>query len=79
MRDPHKTPATDLVIELTTVNGRIVLGGAAGTIQLLIDATDTKALDPQLKSRYDLELEDASGTVTRLVQGTVKVSENITT
>jgi hypothetical protein len=51
-------------IELTTANGRIALGGSAGTITLTISATDTAALTAG-RGVYDLELVSGSGIVTR--------------
>jgi tRNA threonylcarbamoyladenosine modification (KEOPS) complex Pcc1 subunit len=69
--------ASTALIELTTENGRIALGGAAGTITLTISATDTAALTAG-RGVYDLELVAANGTVTRLLQGVVTISRNIT-
>lgn len=69
--------ATSVIIELTTENGRITLGGAAGTIDLLIDADDTAALE-QFAGVYDLELESNTGFVTRLLEGQVTVSKEVT-
>jgi hypothetical protein len=37
--------SAEALIELTTANGRIALGGSAGTITLTISATDTRSLD----------------------------------
>lgn len=65
------------VVELTTVNGRIALGGAAGTITLTISATDTAALTAG-RGVYDLELVSGSGIVTRLLQGVATISRNVT-
>ena len=42
------------LVELTTANSRIALGGAAGTITLTISATDTAALTAG-RGVYDLE------------------------
>jgi tRNA threonylcarbamoyladenosine modification (KEOPS) complex Pcc1 subunit len=65
-----------MVLELTTSNGRIALGGVAGTITLTITAADMATLLP-LKYVYDLEL--ITGTVvTRLVQGTFTVRPEVT-
>lgn len=67
-----------MLLELTTSNARITLqpGGEAGRIDLLIEATDTEALAGST-AKYDLEL--VSGTeVTRLVQGDVTLSPEIT-
>jgi hypothetical protein len=66
-----------LYIDLTTENGGITLGGVAGTIDMQIAAADTEAIT-WLKAKYDLELIDGTGFVTRLVEGEVKVSFNVT-
>lgn len=65
--------------EFTDANGRIVLGGTAGTIQLLMTATDTAALT-FTEGVYDLELVDTagSGDVTRLTYGGVEVRPEVT-
>jgi hypothetical protein len=60
--------SAEALIELTTGNGRIALGGSAGTITLTISATDTAALTAG-RGVYDLELVSGSGIVTRLLQG----------
>jgi hypothetical protein len=65
------------LVELTTANGRIALGGAAGTITLSISATDTEALTAG-RGVYDLELVSGSGIVTRLLQGVATISRNVT-
>jgi hypothetical protein len=63
-------------LSLTTENSRIALG-AAGTITLSISATDTAAITAG-RYVYDLELVSAGGIVTRLLQGVVTVSANVT-
>jgi hypothetical protein len=65
------------VVELTTANGRIALGGTAGTITLTIASTDTAALTSG-RGVYDLELVSGSGIVTRLLQGVATISRNVT-
>jgi len=65
------------VVELTTANSRIALGGTAGTITLTISATDTAALTAG-RGVYDLELVSGSGIVTRLLQGVATISRNVT-
>lgn len=73
------------LLDLTTSNGGITLGGALGTIILLATAaqmaafvvTDTSNRPPVLISVYDLEL--IFGTVvTRLLQGSFIVSREVT-
>lgn len=67
---------SDVLLELTTENGGIELGGALGTIRLLASASDTADLDFS-KARYDLELVSGS-TVTRLLMGLVFLSREVT-
>jgi len=64
------------VLSLTTTNGRIVLGGTAGTINLSAEATATQAVQSG-NYVYDLELVSGS-TVTRLVQGSFVVRGEVT-
>lgn len=68
--------ADDAFITLTTENGGITLGGEEGTITLLISATDTAAIT-YATGVYDLELITGS-TVTRLLQGQVDISKEVT-
>jgi hypothetical protein len=65
------------LVELTTANSRIALGGTAGTITLTISATDTAGLTAG-RGVYDLELVSGSGIVTRLLQGVATISRNVT-
>jgi hypothetical protein len=65
------------LLELTTENGRITLGGPNGTITLFIAAADTLALS-QTSAVYDLELLSSSGVVTRLLEGSVTISQEVT-
>ena len=67
--------STTVALELTTSNGRISLGGSAGTVTLTVPAA-TMTLDGQYV--YDLELISGSGVVTRLVQGTFTVRAEVT-
>lgn len=69
--------ATTSILSLTTENGRITLGGAAGTITLEVAAEDTADLT-EFCGVYDLELEASDGTVTRLLQGQIEVSREVT-
>ena len=65
-----------VILELTTENTRITLGGAAGTVDLLVDAATMEALTPG-KYYYDLELYNDS-TVIRLIEGTFTVKAEVT-
>lgn len=68
---------TEVILSLTTANGGITLGGAAGTISLDQTATQT-ALLPAGTYVYDLELISGVGAVTRLVQGELNISPEVT-
>lgn len=67
----------ELFLSLTTQNGRITLGGAAGTVFL-----NCAAADMGFEAggwAYDLELQSASGVVTRLVMGQFLLRAEVTT
>ena len=68
---------TETILTLTTSNGGITLGGALGTISLDQTATQTTLL-PAGTYVYDLEMVAGSGVVTRLVQGELVISAEVT-
>jgi hypothetical protein len=63
-------------LELTTVNGRISLTNA-GVITLSLTATETAALAAG-RYVYDLEMVSSGGQVTRLLEGVLTVSPEVT-
>jgi len=65
-----------VILELTTENSRLTLGGAAGTIDVLVSAADMTVLTPG-KYFYDLELYTGS-IVIRLIEGTFVVKAEVT-
>jgi hypothetical protein len=67
---------TDTILSLTTGAG-ITLGGAAGTISLDQSAAQTAVL-PNGEYVYDLELQSSGGVVTRLLQGELNISAEVT-
>lgn len=75
------TPVDDtIILELDSLiggAGGITLGGAAGTIALDMSAADTALILPGWYV-YDLELESAGGTVTRLLEGKFAVIAEVT-
>lgn len=76
---PFPTTGEDLIIELSTANGRITLGGSAGTITLSLTPSQTAALTP---GRYIYDLFFTSGntlTKTCLLAGNFCVAERVTT
>lgn len=67
----------DYLLELSTANNRIALGGQNGVIELHIAAADTATL-PSGSHFYDLELSSSSGEVYRVIQGKVTVDQEVT-
>jgi LEA14-like dessication related protein len=64
------------VLSLTTGSG-ITITGATGTVAITATATQTRAID-EGTYYYDLEITSTLGVVTRLVQGQVVVSPEVT-
>jgi hypothetical protein len=67
---------TETILSLTTGAG-ITLGGVAGTITLNQSAAQTAVL-PKGSYVYDLELQSSGGIVTRLLQGELNISAEVT-
>lgn len=68
--------AASATLELTTANGRISLTNA-GVITLSLSATETAALAAG-RYVYDLELVSSGGLVTRLLEGIVTITPEVT-
>jgi hypothetical protein len=66
----------NLIIQATTADGLLVLGGALGTIVLTIPATTTSAFSPG-GGQYALLLTSGSGVVYPLVTGAVTIQAAI--
>jgi hypothetical protein len=64
------------LVELTTQNGRISLGGAAGTITLALTATTTAGI--ARSGVYDIEIVSAGGQVSRVLRGDFVVDREVT-
>ena len=64
------------VLDLANGTG-ITLGGTAGTIDLLVPANTTAAIGAA-QYVYDLEIASASNEVTRVVEGTLLVTPEVT-
>jgi tRNA threonylcarbamoyladenosine modification (KEOPS) complex Pcc1 subunit len=77
MQIRSEVDSSTAALSLTTENGRIALGGTAGTITLTVSATDTAAVTAG-EYVYDIELVSGSGTVTRLLQGCFTVDAEVT-
>ncbi len=68
--------ATTTTVVASTANGRMTLGGIAGTVTVLIDATTTGAISSG-RYVYDLVLTTGS-TVTRYLEGKFIVTGAVT-
>ena len=66
-----------VLLELTTANGGIALGGVAGTIELYV-SDDASTLFTWTAGVWDLEIEFPGGDVRRLAQGSIGVSPEVT-
>lgn len=71
-----KTESATVLATLTTENGGITLGGTAGTVDLLISATETASYS-WTSGVYDLELVSGA-VVKRFLRGVVIVSKEVT-
>lgn len=66
-----------ILLELTTENGGIELGGTAGTIRTRMSAAETAALTWR-SGVYDMEIEFPGGIVRRVLAGSAVVSPEVT-
>lgn len=64
------------VLDIDSSDG-ITLGGTAGSIQINVNATTTAAIGAA-QYVYDMELVSNSGEVTRLIEGTLVVTPEVT-
>jgi hypothetical protein len=64
-------------VDMTTANGRIVLGGTAGTVRLLLSDTVTAGIS-LTNGVYDLELIAPDATVRQLLYGKVTIAKEVT-
>lgn len=65
------------LLELTTENGAIVLGGEVGEIRLYLTDSQTSAFT-WARGIYQLELVSPTGRVTRLLKGKVLLDSEVT-
>lgn len=67
----------DVLLELSTTNGKISISPITGTITLIFSEATTAAITWK-RGKYDLEVVALNGAVTRLIQGEISVSQEIT-
>ena len=68
--------STTTTVSATNANGKIVLGGAAGTVAVTLSSATTAAFTPG-QYVYDLVL-DSGSVVTRLLEGKFVVTASVT-
>lgn len=66
-----------ILVNASTTNGKIVVTPLDGRIVVTLSATETAALNFS-NARYDLEIEAPNSVVTRLVEGSVVLSPEVT-
>lgn len=74
LREQYNSATASL--SLTSGSG-LTLGGALGTIRIQVSATATAALEAR-RYKYDLELVSGGGEVTRLLEGDLEVTPEVT-
>lgn len=66
-----------VLLDLNTENGGILLGGASGSVEIVIAAAQTEGITWS-DAVYDLEIVFPGGRVRRLLKGTVEIYPEVT-
>lgn len=66
-----------VLLEASTVNGKITIDPLVGVVLINLSSTDTEAFNT-LSAVYDIELVSGTGKVTRILQGEVTCSPGVT-
>jgi len=69
--------SVEIIVEVSTGTGEIVLGSTSPNISVTIGDDVTGELTPQLVV-YDMVLEAPDGTVTRLIEGQMEIRAGVT-
>lgn len=77
MQVRQNVSSSAVLLELTTENGRLILDGPEGNLTLLVTAEDTADITWR-KGVYDIEMVAPDDTVTRVLQGTITISLEVT-
>lgn len=75
IRRSYDNPAP--MVTLTDSTG-ITLGGVAGTVLVVITDEITQTLSPSVAGVYDIELYSSDGAVERFLEGSVRVTSQVT-
>lgn len=80
VRDSHDSPTVLLSFSSNPADnpdGTLTMGGAAGTIEIYLSAAKTATVT-WLSAVYDLEVIETNGDVTRLIEGKISVTKEVT-
>lgn len=78
MQARAKLDAPSTLLNLTTENGGLIIANALlGEIRIYLSATDTTNIN-WTSAVYDLEIEAPNGDVTRLIEGKITVTKEVT-
>jgi len=69
--------SSTVVQSLTTANGKLVITGAQGKVTISMTPAETQALTLR-RYVYDLRVVSGTGTATRLIEGSIQVSPEVT-
>jgi hypothetical protein len=69
--------STSTILDASTLGSYMTIGSTDGKISLTVPATVTSTYTT-IDSVYDLEIESPSAIVTRLLEGSVKLTLNVT-
>lgn len=69
--------AADALVTLTTAGGGIVIGGVAGTVEIIVTDELTAALSAG-SAVYDLDLYHTNGSVYKIMRGAVTIVARVT-
>ncbi len=70
--------STSAVLDLTSLAGSIAVDGTLGTVTVHAIATVTAALPAPFLGVYDLEIASPDGTVIRLLEGSCRITPEVT-
>ena len=77
MQVRRSVSSPDILLALTTEDGRLVVDGALGRVTITLTAAVTAAIDWR-KGVYDIEIIDPVGGVSRLMAGKIEISREVT-
>lgn len=73
----RSSPGGTLYLTMSSGNGKLQLGGALGTVLLLLDSSETATLNWSGRAYYDILVDNGTDSF-RLIEGRVALSPPIT-